>query len=82
MKKYLYLKLWVKIIDFSQKLYTIFSFILEKASNYTLFMFVALLILARDTEERDKWIHALEDTILRHTQSYSLQTVGPLKLQC
>ncbi|GIX97682.1 oxysterol-binding protein-related protein 9 [Caerostris darwini] len=29
---------------------------------------------ARDTEERDKWIHALEDTILRHTQSYSLQT--------
>ncbi|XP_071035479.1 oxysterol-binding protein-related protein 9 [Parasteatoda tepidariorum] len=29
---------------------------------------------ARDTEERDKWIHALEDTILRHTQSYSYQT--------
>ncbi|GFT90384.1 oxysterol-binding protein-related protein 9 [Nephila pilipes] len=29
---------------------------------------------ARDTEERDKWIHALEDTILRHTHSYSLQT--------
>lgn len=28
---------------------------------------------ARDTDERDKWIHALEDTILRHTHSYSFQ---------
>ncbi|XP_054706374.1 oxysterol-binding protein-related protein 9-like [Uloborus diversus] len=29
---------------------------------------------ARDTDERDKWIHALQDTILRHTQCFSGQT--------
>lgn len=24
-------------------------------------------VLARDADEREKWIHALEETILRHT---------------
>lgn len=29
--------------------------------------FCALLPSARDADEREKWIHALEGTILRHT---------------
>lgn len=41
-----------------------------------LFFIKQFLFSARDTDERDKWIHALEDTILRHTHSYSFQAVS------